>query len=224
MPAGKMVIAARRRPQQKKAYVTKKQLYNAIHRNVENKMITRTMVTGFSNIDDTWTEDILSLVAQGTGANERIGNQIRIKSIEINGVIAQGSGEFLTDDPYNVVRMVMALWSGGTVTSPLQTATWSLDTPLRKLLCPQGMLKKYFDKYIPLQVTSTEKGGGDGYTPQVRRFKYFKYFKKGLLIDFGDGTTNRPDKRLILSAKSDSTLTTNPGFVQGFWAMTYEDA
>lgn len=223
MPAGKIVRVTKTTPQ-KKAYVTKQQMYKAIHKNIENKMNYDRMVGNFGSVGSTWLEQTTSAVAQGTGNNQRIGNQIRIRSIEINGVIAQGSQEFATDDPWNTMRIVLALWAGGTVSTPLGTAAFDMNTPLRRTNCPQGLMKKYYDKYVPLTVVSTEKGGGDGYAPGLRKFKFFKIFKKGLLIDFGDATTTRPDKRLIISMISDSFVVTNPGFLQGFWAVSYEDA
>lgn len=206
-----------------KRYVTKKQMYKAIHNNIENKLTYGTMTTHFSSISNTWAEQALTIVSQGTSLNQRAGNKIRIKSVEIKGVLAQGSNESLLDDPWNVVRCVIGLWNCDNIT-PLSTGSWPMERILRNSFCPKGLIKKYMDKYIPLQVTSTEKGGGDGYTPCVRTFKYFKAFKKGLLINFGDNSTNYPDRKIIVSMISDSGALVNPGFVTGYFGVTYEDS
>lgn len=207
-----------------KRYVTRKQLYKAIHNNIENKILTERMVTNYSSVSNTWSESSLMLIPQGIGNNQRIGNQIRIRSLEVNGIIAEGSSGSPADDIYNVMRIVIALWSGSTVTTPLQTAATSLDACIRRTNAPQGLLKKYYDKYIPLTVASTTDNAGNGYCPNLRKFKYYKIFKKGLLIDFGNSGTLTPDKRLIMSMITDSFGIPNPGFITGYWAISYEDA
>lgn len=227
MPMGKMGVASKGKTPYRsrgKKYVTKKQLYRAIHSNIENKIISDRLVTNFSSVSNTWSELPIMLVAQGTGNNQRIGNQIRLKSIELNGVIAQGSSASPADDIYNVMRIVIAAWSGSTVTTPLQSAAVGLDAVIRRTNAPQGLLKKYHDKYIPLTVASTTDNAGNGYCPNLRKFKYFKVFKKPLLIDFGAATTLTPDKRVIVSMLSDSFGIPNPGFITGYWAVSYEDA
>lgn len=122
------------------------------------------------------------------------------------------------------MRCIVALWSGSTVVTPLQSAAVQMDALIRKTVAPQGLLKKYYDKYIPLQVTSTTQDAGQGYCPGLRKFKYFKLFKKGIVIDFGAATTLTPDKRLMIAMISDSFGVPNPGFVTGYWAVSYEDA
>lgn len=205
----------------KSQLVTKKQMYSAIHRNVENKFISGALTTSFASVNNTWDEQVLSTVAQGTDQDERIGNHIRLRSLEIKGVIAQGSADSSSDDPYNVMRIVIGLW--GSSTTPLGNVAWGINVPLRKNMNPGELFKKYYDKYVALTVTSTEKGEGDGYTPGLKQFHYYKKFKN-VVINWGSSATTEPDKRMILSIVSDSAAVPNPGFINGYWVLTYEDA
>lgn len=215
----------RRKTYRKPSRAVKQYVQRAIGANVENKQVTVSMNATFSAITTTWTEADLCNITQGVTGPARIGRKVKLCSLEINCVIAEGAAEILTDDPYNVVRCMVALWSGAAGTTPLATAGTTINAPIRKNLGTRNyLIKKYLDKYIGLQVTSTEKGGGDGYTPQLKNIKYYKKFKKPILITWGDDTTTYPDKRLMISMISDSSAVTNPGIIAGYAVMTYEDA
>lgn len=227
MPQGKLIISRgtglKKGYYPKKKYVTKREMYKAIHRNVENKIQYGSMLTKFNSIGNTWNEQIFNKIEQGPAVNKRIGNTITIKSIEFNGVITGGASGTFIDDVYNMVRIVIALWDGNDDT-PLGTASWSVDYPLRRCLSPTGstLIKKLYDKYIPLQ--SVGYDGTEGILPGVRKFKYYKYFKKGAKVTYSDNTKDYPDRRLIMSAISDSSVAPSPGFIAGYWVITYEDA
>lgn len=203
-----------------KKYVAKK-LDNAI----EDKFNIIDMTAGgLTSIPSTWVEVNGVNPAQGTAKNQRIGTKIRVKSIEVNAVLAQGSGGVLTDDPYNIMRIVIGKYTGQTAT-PLATAGITINQPIKKDWSDARgtLIQKYVDRYIPLEVASTEKGGGDGYTPALAKFKYFKRFKN-FVITYNDDTINYPNARLIMSVISDSGAVTNPGFVAGYAVVRYEDA
>lgn len=222
---GKMIVTKKNyKKGYPKKFVTTKQMYKAIHRNIENKMIFSPLHVDFADIPTgQWAEASLMLVSQGTANGQRIGNVIRLKSLEINGVLSNTDHTPDTQMPIVIVRVIIALWAGGTVTTPLQSSTWNLDVPLRTTNAPQGLLKKYYDKYIVLN--SSVGTMGAPYGAIQRRFKYFKMFRKGLTIDFGQSPTTTPNKRLIMSIAHDYTLgAPNPGLVGGYWATSYEDA
>lgn len=212
----------------RKTYVprpVKKYVQKQIDRNTENKLRNLNLVTQFGTVTNTWNEYCFNTLAQGIAKEQRIGNKIKIKSLEVKGVIASGANELPTDDAYNVLRVVIALYDGSTVT-PLATAGRGLNDPLRvDYLSANGRLKrKFLDKYVALEVTGTEQGAGDGYVPGLRHFKYYKNFKKGITINWSNDTTNYPSANLIMSCISDSVAVTNPGFVAGYAIMTFEDA
>lgn len=223
MAGGKVVIVKPKKkasvPPPVKAYVNKQ-----ISKNTENKFIYERMTVGFNSVSTAWSERQMNAITEGDDNMNRSGRQIKILSIEIRGVIATGTAESLADDPYNYMRVILGLYNGGAPT-PLTSATLDIRDPCRVEQGTRGyMIKKYIDRYIPLEVTSTEKGDGDGYTPQLKVFKYYKRFKKGIYVSFGDNTVNYPNKMFILSMASDSTAVPNPGFITGYWLLTFEDA
>lgn len=179
---------------------------------------------GLNSIPSTWVEVNTCNPAEGANKYGRIGTKIRIKSIEINTVLSGGQNGLLTDDNYNIFRIVIGKYTGQTAT-PLASASVGLNSPIKKdWNNGRGtLIQKYVDRYIPLDVASTEKGAGDGYTPKLKIFKYYKRFKN-FVVTYADDTTNYPSSRLIMSFISDSAAVTNPGFVSGYAVIRYEDA
>lgn len=191
---------------------------------VEDKRISTALPYAFGSIGSTWNERTLFQVTQGVHNYERVGNRIRVKSIEIKGVISQASAESALDEPFNVIRIVLGHYRGSVLT-PLTAGGATLNTPITKHdNTGQTLIKKYMDKYIPLTVVSTEKGGGDGYTPSLKQVKYYKRFKKGKIIEFMDNTTGTYNGMMVLSMLSDSGAIPNVGFVAGYILVTFEDA
>jgi len=199
--------------------VVKQQLDKAI----EDKYSDDFLSNIWGSIGQSWIEKDVTAIVQGTTGSTRIGRRIRVKSLRIYGVISQGSNETLADDPWNIVRGVVGVYAGNGGLTPLLTNTVSLASVLRKQTC-QPLISKYMDKYIPLQVISTEQGAGDGYTPQLKMFNFYKSFKNLYITYAADGATITPDKRLMISFASDSSVITNPGFLTGYYTLTYEDA
>lgn len=204
-------------------YSVKRYVRSVLDAEVEDKQATWSLATAFASIGNTWTELSLAQPAEGVTGATRVGKKIRIKSLEVNGVCAGGASELATDDAYNIVRIVICTtdWSAGG--TPLATATIGLNEVLNKNRT-QLLSKKYLDKYIPFEVSSTEQGGGDGYAPSLRKFKYYKRWKNGMPINFADDTASAPDKLLILGMLSDSAAVPNPGFVCGWVKVRWEDA
>lgn len=220
MPAGKLKLAAKAKPKKKLATVA--YVNKAIHKNIENKFHYGTLVTPFASVTSTWSEQAFGLIGRGTEVNRRIGNSITVKSIQLEMVIVGGAVNSVADDARNTIRMVLASWDGDSNT-PLGTATWNMDYPIRRTLGPtaSNMLKKYYDKYITIPSIGPDD---TGYVAGMRKVSYYKYFKKGYKMNFADATENYPDKRLILSMISDSGVVPNPGVTNGYYVITYEDA
>lgn len=203
----------------------KKYVSRVMDKQIEDKIKTGSLQATFAILPNVaWSEYPITNVSQGIGKGGRIGNKIRVKSVEINGVIAQGSNELITDDAWNVMRIILGLYNG--VNTPLTSANLSINDVMRTdYSSAKGTLRqKYLDKYVPLNVVSTEQGAGDGYTPQVKLFKYYKRFKRPILIEYADDAVTYPNKALVLSMISDSVAVTHPGFINGWWCVTYEDA
>jgi len=146
-------------------------------------------------------------------------------SLEINGVLSSGFTHYTVEHPHATIRIVIAVWNTGALTTPLQSAAWNFDTPLRVTNAPQGLVKKIYDKYITLNNTANDLVAVGQILPTVRKFKFFKNFKKGLTIDFGGIATTTPSRRLIISMSHDQvTALDAPSFIHGYWATSYEDA
>lgn len=195
----------------------------ALDRNIEDKGTATLMTSNFASVTTTWVEFWCSGWAQGLTGSTRIGRKVQIKSLEINGIYAGGTNETALDDPYNVLRIVVAVFNGNAGTTPLQSTGITINTPIKRDTV-RGLVRKYYDKYKPVQVASTEKGGGDGYAPGLRVFKYFKRFKRPLHLVFADDTNNYPSIRLFVSMVSDSVAIPNPGFINGYMIVKYQDA
>jgi len=176
------------------------------------------------NVTQVWTEYNVCTPALGADSGQRIGRRIRIKSLEIRIAVIQGSNELLTDDAFNLVRFIVALYNSK-VNTPLATNGVTMSTPLLRTTTVGGscLIKKYLDQYFTLNVSSTEQGDGDGYTPQIKLFKYYKKFKN-LYIDYGSGNNIDFDKQLHFSFLSDSIAATHPYIYKGWWVCRYEDA
>lgn len=199
----------------------KKLVRKEIERDVEHKAVVFDLTGSLPSIGNVWNELVLANPAQGLTLSNRIGRKISIKTLEINGVLAGGQSESALDDAYNVLRVRIALYTGETVTPCTGV---SLNSPIRKDITPTGkyLIKTYMDKYIPLNVASTEKGGGDGYAPMCKRFKYFKKFSKPIEMDYVSDLVV-PNKFLIMSCISNSAAVPSPGFVSGWIVIRYTD-
>ena len=188
----------------------------------ETKMRNATSLQmDFPSISNEWINVQLTNIALGTDFFQRIGAKILLKSIEFRGVLVGGANESAFDDPYSVVRIVLSRWDGETVTPFSTLSGHTIHNPINRTIsgCP-GMKSKYYDKYIAMNITSTEKGGGDGYTPSARVVSFKKTFKKGIPITYSP--TSASDK-FFLSMISDSAAVPNPGFVTGYCFVTWKD-
>jgi len=169
------------------------------------------------------------MISQNTvsSGQQRGGREIRVKKVRFNGNLVGGASENLLDDPYNVVRIIVGVYND-TAIAPMTSAGATINTDVFKGCygnLDSYLVKKLYDKYIPLQVTGNEKGGGDGYTPSVKNIRFTKVFKKGLLVKYpNDANQANPSRRLIVSMISDSGAVSNPGFATGYLTMEFEDA
>lgn len=188
----------------------------------EFKFTTNPMALTFGSVGSAWTELPMNVMVQGLTGVTRIGRKIAVTSVEIDAIYTGGQIGGAVDDKYNVMRIVLAQWESNNVT-PLATTTATLDTPINRnnFRC-QNMVRKYLDKYVTM-VPNMVDPDGTGYLPNLYRFKYYKRFSKPIVTEFADDGITYPDKVLSLSMISDSVAVVNPGFINGYWRMTYLD-
>jgi len=202
----------------------KKYVAKAIDNSIEDKQYTESLSTNFGSISSGWNEVAVTQLTQGDGMGQRVGNRIKVKSLEIKGVIASGSENSVADDPYNVVRCIIATWNDKQ-TSPCATSALGIDSAINNITNGKGYLRrKYYDKFIPLSVASSCGTDNDKFVPNLKGFHYYKRFKKPLFIQFTSDTNDYPNQTLAISMVSDSGVVLNPGFVNGYISMRYEDA
>lgn len=201
-----------------KAYVNK-----AIRRNVEDKIFGSSPAITSNTISNAWQEYSLTTIPQSVGKVGRVGNQIRIKSFYLTGVMVGGQSNNALDDNRDTLRLIVGLYEGKGGVTPLATAGNLINDIIRTdFNSAQGsLIKKYYDRFIILPSMGKDS---TGYMPSVRKIKIYKKFKKPLLIQWSSDATIYPNKNLILSIISDSVAAPSPGFTQGFCYITYEDA
>lgn len=219
MPMGK-IYKVKKAKKPEKQIATKQYVKRVIARNIENKLRVDSMAVAFGSVGNSWTE-LSPLPAQGETLYTRIGNRIKIKSFEFTGVLVGGQVNGVADDAYNVLRCYIAIWDGTSAT-PLATNGASMNAYIATSNPEgKGLLRTLYDKTITLPCNGLDS---TGYVPKPRIFKYRKYFKNGLNVEFRDTTDDLPDKRFVVSMITDSTAVPNPGFVTGYYKMEFEDA
>jgi len=190
-----------------KAYVAK-----TLDNRIEDKFSTASIYSVFGALSTSWTE-YYPVIGEGvSGDSERIGRKIGIKSIELRGIMVPA-------DLYNVLRVVVSISSSG---APMSACGVGISQPLLKST-PVGKVCKriLLDKYIPLDQNFMD---GEAYVPKLKQLKYFKSFKKPLMITYGDSTTYSFDKMIVVSIISDSIITSHPSITTGYIVVKYEDA
>lgn len=201
-----------------KRYVAK-----AIDRSTENKQVYQTLASNWGSVGNSWIEVNLCNPAQGLTETTRIGRKIRIKSINLRGIMVGGQTNTVADDKYNVVRIIIGLYTyGPSGSNVLNTAGATISQPITKNWNTKGMLiKKFYDKYITLPVAGLDS---TGYVGLPKQWKYFKRLGKGILVNYADDSSSYPNKAIVMSVISDSTAVANPGFISGYGLISYEDA
>lgn len=179
-----------------------------------------TLPTSAASISSTWMEIDVSAITRGTEVTQRIGRTIRCIGFDMNSVISTGANQTAADDAFNVVRVVLGVYTAGS-TTPLTDAGAGLNNYISALSYTRGRLVRLlWDQLVPLQVACLERAGGDGYTPCLKTVS--TRIKFGQLISWGSAD-DYPNFRVILSFISDSSAVVNPGFVAGFARMVFID-
>lgn len=222
---------SRRRFYRRRPYVprsVRSYVRRVVSSNVENKRSIFDLSTSYSSVPVSWNEVNLNRLPQGVDVFSRVGRRINVRSIEIKGVLCQGTAGSPADDPYNVVRVILGLYTGPHDVGPLfASSTLTVNSPVSTWdvggsSSNQRMIRKYWDRYFSF--SSPSPRNDSGYVPATTPFRYFKRFVKPMFIQFGDGTANSADKWFWLSMVSDSATIPNPGVISGYCVLTFEDA
>lgn len=192
---------------------SKKAMYriakSVVARNTESKQYYTDLAGSFNLLSTTPSEVDTCHPVQGTGLQGRIGRQIKIKSIDIKAV-------FNGVDATQVFRLVLASCNG-TTTTPFNTtfAATTINAVIRYNTMRNLLKRKFLDKFITMDVT---------HETAIKQFRYYKRFKKPIVMTWGDDADAYPNQRLILMCVSDSGSVSHPYVSQGWCVVTYEDA
>lgn len=160
-----------------------------------------------ATVTNTWDErDIVGGIVPGSGAaNQRLGNQITVTGVRLRGQWVGGQSTLNLDDPYNFVRMVVALFrKTPNTTTFLQATPVLLHAPVDKQIT-QGVVKVYLDKTLTLVAPGIS---GQGYQPAVRYFDYFIPMRQK--IDYTSTGANSNSEQLVISMLTDSGTAPSP--------------
>lgn len=154
-----------------------------------------------------------------------VGRKVRIKSLEIKGILSGGQNGTALDEAYNVVRLCVVSARGtSTTTPPAFLLGAGLNAPFQHDITNSASLSKvYMDRYIPMVSNGTERAAGDGLNPHLRFVHYYKRWRNGFpIIYLSDTTATKRD--IWIWMLTDSAAVPNPGFVNGWIKVIYEDA
>ena len=159
------------------------------------------------NVATTWIEqDIVAPITAGASYAARVGNQVWVTGVRIKAVITGGQTypiPVATDDPYNVFRLVLALWQRTTGASAFCSGT-ALHTPIDPQFSP-GIVKVYIDKTICLQ---SPGASGGGYQKAARMIDL--WIPINTKINFTSNVASSNTQQLVLSFLSDSSTNPSP--------------
>jgi len=180
-------------------------------------------ITSNPSPDPLWTP--LRTVGQGVARNQRIGNKIKVKSIQIRGLLDGGVSDAtdIGDDKFNYVRF-LAFWAPPAISTSLgPTAVPTWYTQIRKSDYPQfhsfKIDKKFFLQNSIVGPTET----GVAYSPRLRPFKFYIPINKTITY-VNDVENSVANSDLFCYWVSDSDLPPSPSIIWWRIIVKYTDA
>jgi len=182
----------------------------------EQKFITNPMTTAFSSVSTTTTFiDLTALIGAGTDYFNRIGRQITLSRLQVNGLLVGGQVNLATDDAYNSFRITVAAGNVGMTWTP-----YGLSQVLSADLIP-GLDRVLYDHVFPLNAPSRDS---TGYMKALKRIEINLDLPK-IVTHFQTAAAGSQNGNTVyLVMVSDSVAVPNPGFVDGSWVLRFIDA
>jgi hypothetical protein len=182
-------------------------LYNntTMQRGTELKSGGYSLTTNYSSISTTPTVvDVTLKIASGTGFADRIGRNVHLSHIIVNGQLCGGQTGLGTDDFRNVVRLSVMSYAPGTVIAGYNIS--SLLDPRTTL----GLNRTLFDRVYAL-----ESQGKDtlGYLQAYTQVAFRVNVNKDIIYGADGAAAGNP--QILFTAVSDSLAVPNPGFTAG---------
>lgn len=166
---------------------------------------------GMTSIPNAWIESrITDVITNGTGASQRIGNQVFLTEYRAWGTLQGGQTATSVDELYNHVRFMLVQVDSGV--NSLVTTNLTATVPLIRGVNDRYIKRVYKDMRKLIQFRATDQDGG-GFYPNSVQWSFRYRWKKPLKITWTQiGAT--PDKQIVFGAISDSNGLPNPGIAQ----------
>lgn len=168
------------------------------------------------SITSTWlTYEPTYHIRLGTDYNGRLGREVKITSVELKGMLVGGQSNLVTDDPRNVVRIVIAIVDASFNAAALSPVT--LNTPITNINVT-GLLRVLADRTINLRVFSADS---TGYVPSQVAVSIKTSPSSIFLYNDSVGGFS-PVPELYVMFLSDSAIAASPGFVSGYLKTNFQ--
>ena len=183
-----------------------------------SKYTFRDLTTIFSSVGNVWLVDDLVRVAAGTDIDERYGRRIAINSIALRSALSGGQSNVVSDDVYNVVRVVICLASD-TLVAGDWNGTVGMGHPPIVGLFPK-VHRFLYDKTFVICTYGLDSAG---YIQRVIPVE--KYLQQQIPLQFdGVAATDHSQVSIFMGVISDSAAVSNPGFVtSSYLTMAFKD-
>ena len=181
----------------------------------ESKFITNPLTTAFGSVSTSVAYiDLAALMGAGTDYYNRVGRQVTQQNLSVSGTLVGGQSNLATDDPYNVFRITVVKGNVG-----MTFGTWGL-TQVLSADTILGLDRVLSDRFITLQSPGRDS---TGYMRAVKRVE-FNVRLPDVVTHFttaAAGSQNGETCYLVMI--SDSSVISNPGFVDGSWVLRFSD-
>lgn len=182
----------------------------------EQKFITNPLTVAFSSISTAVSFiDLSALIGAGTDYFNRVGRQITQHNLSLSGTLVGGQSNLATDDPYNVLRISVVKGNVG-----MTFGVWGL-TQVLSADTVIGLDRVLMDRFITLESPGRNS---TGYMPAIKRVD-FSVDLRNVVTHFTTAAAGSQNgETCFLVMISDSTVMSNPGFVDGSWVLKFSDA
>lgn len=181
----------------------------------EQKFITNPLTTAFSSVSTSVAYiDLCALIGAGTDYYNRVGRQITQQHLSVSGTLVGGQSNLATDDPYNVFRMTVVKGNVG-----MTFGTWGL-TQVLSADTILGLDRVLYDRCITL---SSPGRDSTGYMRAVQRVDISVRLPDVVTHFTTAAAGSQNGETCYLVMISDSSVVSNPGFVDGSWVLRFSD-
>lgn len=170
----------------------------------------------FGSINSAWNVLDLPYITNTTDVVGRWTRKLIITEFGMDGLLVGGQSNFVTDDPFNAVRIIVAVVAPGFVSADM--AVYSISSHIQP-----GVVKierKVVDRIINLQVPAKDSVG---YIPASSRVSVRLPMNVTCVYDQAGSDFPTAGSSLAMMMVSDSSVAPHPGFTSGHWWINFRD-